>query len=282
MNTLFAYVTKNKEFSKVINCDDLYTKPENITPKEFNPRSALTNETDWFVISNFSKTPYTLVFFSKIDTTFPQLDLSSLKSLRDISYLCWVKENGDKTRDFYFQKTIPTKCITQTKNELFFSDKPNIKKVSPHITIENEPDAFYLSKEDKLYFKKLERISTIFKNINELSKEATAAEIDAFKNSKRYSFGFTLNTKDITKRMSRQIKKADAFLDSLKQSQKTAFNDYCKDFCSGVTINKNGKYTFPTLNDMKRFLDATEENFYLTPVTQDPRIVDTIIDPKDY
>ena len=59
------------------------------------------------------------------------------------------------------------------------SGAPRLEVDNPIIILNNSADAVYNISLDKLYFRKLETIKSMFKGIEELYREATQEEVDA-------------------------------------------------------------------------------------------------------
>ena len=90
-----------------------------------------------------------------------------------IAYLFSVQ--GD---DFYFQKITPSLFVK--RKTLVFGEAAELEKSQTRLVINALPDAVYFKVADTLIFRNLATISSIFKGIDELYKEATKLEVEQF------------------------------------------------------------------------------------------------------
>lgn len=163
MNQLIAKIRdrgrKNNKLRKVISDETVFTLPENLNDAiVYNPSTLLEDE-EWYVISDFSGTPYCLDFlmdeeFDSVD--YEQLDLASFERLDFIfSYQEGI---------YYFQNISKSQLVK--KKLISFGERFNFESNNKSIVIKDVANAIYVKSEDKLYFRKLSSISSIFDIVN--------------------------------------------------------------------------------------------------------------------
>jgi hypothetical protein len=159
-----------------VNLDEISSVP-------YSP-TAILEEDDWFSI-NLSKTENTAevatedkisdpleLLSRQINTTLPTLKADQYKGVKYFVF----EPSGKKW--FLLQKVLSGSKI-YGKKILTVSDQPKLIE-KPVIIINEEPDALYNYETNTLYFKKLEKLNSIFSNINSLYREATKEEMDTF------------------------------------------------------------------------------------------------------
>lgn len=183
MGTLVCKIKQNtgtlvSKIKKVkIDCGVLYSTVEGLKTIEFDPYYKL-EENEIFVISKFSEKiskndKELLTDFNLIAINLEQLDFNQWK---DLDFLVHSKNRWN-----FFQRVIGKKYLTE---KTFLKCLPlgvtQISKELKGIEINNNSYLMYHIVEDKFYFKKLEDAIKIFKEIENLLREATTSEIEEF------------------------------------------------------------------------------------------------------
>lgn len=177
MNQLLAKI-KNKTkvytkgFKKLTTEEDCYRVPDNFSSIEYNP-DTLLEDGQWYYIKDFSEQDYCLDIFKC--EVFNSVDFETINNseFTIIDYLCFYQDGN-----YFIQKVRPTQLVT--KKRINFGESCTINNNSRSIVINKYPDAIYIKKDNKLYFQKLETITSVFKGIDILFKEATEEETNEF------------------------------------------------------------------------------------------------------
>lgn len=91
------------------------------------------------------------------------------------------------------------------------------------IVISDIPDALYDSDKDQLFFKKLETVSSIFKGIDMLYREATNDEVDIFLKNDFIKLDSVFEVENIGIQNRRRIALAIKIMSELDDNQKRVF-----------------------------------------------------------
>ena len=144
-------------------------------------------EGEWFVVENFSVKPYCLELLTN---SFDATAYSNLaKQLyRSIVYVISVQEDENGNVIFIFQNVTSSLLLSKQKFITFGhfgrdimgitnSDQARLVNNENILVLKKQPDCYYVKAEDKLYFRNLSSITSIFNGINELYNEATDGEV---------------------------------------------------------------------------------------------------------
>lgn len=278
MNCLYA--RSNSKFHLVLsddNCPQLFTNInlDQISSVPYNPTSIL-EEDDWFSI-NLSKTeseeneekisdPLELLS-RQIDTTLPNL---KTKQYKDVKYFVF-EPSGKKW--FLLQKVLSGSKI-YGKRLLTVSDQPEILQ-QPVIIINEEPDALYNYETNTLYFKKLDKLNSIFSNINSLYREATKEEMDTFFQMDLIAVDQNFSTNKIGMLNRKNIALILETYKAYDADVKKELHSYIDNL--SLPKNDEGKYIIDNDKNLKNFIYALQERYYTTLATQEKRLAQAFI-----
>ena len=137
-------------------------------------------EREWFVVENFSTKEYCISLLQEdfIPTSYSYMRREDYKKIDFV-----VSIQNDKY--FLFQKITPSylyskKSMISWGNLLNPSEQARLIKEDNILVIKDTPDCIFVKDTDKLYFKNLSAITSIFNGINELYREATDDEVETF------------------------------------------------------------------------------------------------------
>lgn len=235
----------------------------------YNPDHNL-DEDSWFKIERFSQQSFCI---DLLKNDFDSKDYDDLKKHQfiEIAYLFSVQ--GE---DFYFQKTTPSLFIK--RKTLVFGEVAKVEESENRLVINKTPDAVYYKASDILIFRNLATISSIFKGIDELYKEATFEEVRSFLDESFIELKDTYSVNNVSKTNRKRIALAMATLKSLSSSDKMSMlgyiNDYCKDKPTFDHVNQ--KFSISTDNELKFLLYGIEQRFYTTPLGQEKRLANSV------
>lgn len=267
---------KTKEFRKIASLDNeeaIYPLKQNLfqTEIDFNPGYKL-EEDEWFKISDFSKSDYGNSFGNLLNQNFDSVDFGSLtrQEFEKIDFL-FTKVG----QDIFFQN-IPRSQLIKKKMIGCFGEDFKYVAESNQIFIKEFPDAIYDTRSDILYFKKLESITSIFKGIDQLYREATAEETEKFLKSDFISLDGDYETKKVKIPNRKRIALALDILKQLNDNDKRNIFKYIGEYCSNLKKDENS-FRIGSENDLKLLLFGIEQRFYTTPVGNEKRIANSVI-----
>ena len=275
MNHVLAYIkTKKKErLFKLISDKTLFNdvKYDLQACVLYKPDHNL-DEDSWFKIEQFSKQEFCIPL---INTAFDSKDYNNLtgSDFSNISYLVAVQEN-----DFFFQKIYPSMFVV--RKIITFGDSAKIEENQQRLVLRELPDAIYIKAEDTLIFKDLIKISSIFKGIDQLYREATDEEVNQFLNT---TFIKTINEFDVSK-VSKPNRKRIAYistiLNTMPQEEKNKLSDYINGYTGITGLKYDGEkkqFEINSDSELKLLLYGIDQRFYTTVIGQEKRIANSII-----
>lgn len=269
MNHLLAKTRgSDGNYFKVISNKSIFSLPKDLSNlTKYLPDHKL-DEDSWFAVENFSAQEYCIDFLKRkfISADYDQIQT---KDYKNIEYLC-AYQSG-----IYFFQKIGSKQFISKK--LLSLNSLTISENEPVIVINKHADAIYDKKEDKLYFKNLSTISTIFKGISELYREATEDETDAFLKSTFIKLGDDYSTKNVKKANRKRIAMAMDTLKKFKPADKRTIFSYIKDYCKDLVFDdKAENFTIETEEHLKLLLYGIEQRYYTTPLGGEKRLANSI------
>ena len=275
MNQLLAKIKNRKQnindgFKKIIDNKNCYFFPERIQAIEYNPNTLL-EEGQWYSIAEFSQQDYCIDLLKQ--ENFDSVDFSTLErnEFSKIDYLCSYQDDNF----FYFQKVRPSQLLFKKRLLFRFGQDFKYDEDNASIVINSYPDAIYQKDNDTLYFQKLETISTIFKGIDVLYKEATDEETTEFLNSSFITANNNLEVSKIGKASRKKIAMAMTILNNFTDTEKQEIIEYTK-LNSGL-VHENDSFVINDEEDIKKLVWGITERYYETPISREKRVANSII-----
>lgn len=268
MNHLIAKI-KLTGYKKMISGDTLFELPNNLDSYVEYSADHNLDEDSWFGIEEFSKKSYCLDF---LKITFNSAEYDTLQKIEasKLDFICSYQNNNE----YYFQKV--TKSQIVNKKILHLGDALRYEENSKIIVINTIPDAIYLKEQDILYFKKLPTISSIFKGIDILYREATKAETINFLKSEFIQLEDNFSENKVGKANRHRIGMALDTLNRFEEEQRGTVKVYIKDYCPDLEYN-NGAFKIKSNEELKKLLYGIEQRYYTTPVGNEQRCANSII-----
>lgn len=230
---------------------------------------AALNEGDWFKIENASHQDFTIDLLNQMYDT-PDFDSIAQGDFSKIDFLFLIRE-----RDVFFQNILRTRLIKRKRITSigglykFYSDQEEI-------IINDLPDAIFRRESDTLYFRRLESITSIFKGIDQLYREATAEETEQFLRSDFISLKEGYSTDDVKTANRKRIALAVKTLSELRPADRNNIFSYIGEYCPNLRTTEN-TFAIGTEDDLKLLLFGIEQRFYTTPVGGEKRIANSVV-----
>ncbi|HDM8233946.1 TPA: ATP F0F1 synthase synthase [Vibrio campbellii] len=228
------------------------------------------DEDSWFKIDNFSQQPYCLEI---LKTDFDSKDYDDLPKakFKDIAQLYAVQ--GD---NFYFQKITPSLFVT--KKMIAFGEAAELESTEKRLVVNQLADAVYYKAQDKLVFKNLATISSIFKGIDELYKEATKEEVEKFLEEDFIELADGYDTSKVSKPNRKRIALAMDTLAALPVEERDQMYSYIHSYCEErLKFDKeNSTFEINSDDELKYLLYGIEQRFYTTPLGHEKRLANSV------
>lgn len=273
MSQLYAKLrlSRKNNYRKVLYTDQHIYQPaaeliqDGIT---YTPQTLL-DEGDWYVIRNFSQSEYAIdIIFASFDS----VDFESLLAgdIYKVDYLFVKEEDG-----LYFQRITKSR-IVKRKAVIHMGDSFKYEEGKPSIILNEMPDAVYMRESDKLYFRNLAAISSIFRGIDQIYREATEQETAVFLEQDFISLKNDFSTRKVKTANRKRIALASDILAGLHETERSSIFSYIVKYCPDLD-NGNGLFEIRNEIDLKMLLYGIEQRFYTTPVGKQQRIANSII-----
>ncbi len=261
---------KNK-YRKIVSTDETIYESVSTIVNSSVPyvAGATLEEGEWFYIENAKSQPYAS---GVLNHNFESVDFDSLdrKDFGKIDFLFTIV--GE---DIFFQNVSKSRLISK-KSIVCFGENYEYKNNHQEIVINNLPDAIYDSSENRLYFRRLESITSIFKGIDQLYKEATDEEVDAFLKNDFISLQDNYCVSSVKTANRKRIALAKKTLDALSDSDRKKIFAYIGEYCPDLKTDKDA-FKVGSEDEMKMLLFGIEQRFYTTQVGGEKRLANSVI-----
>ena len=272
MDHLLAAVKRQRKEVKVLSGVAVFNLDyENLETIPYEP-DHLLDEDSWFSVSDFKEQEYCLDILKGefISVEYNQI---SEDKVSDIKYLCSY-EGGN----FLFQKISPSMFLRNRKF-LEFGEDVKYEDSKEMIVIKDNPDAIYIVDDDVLIFKNLSTISSMFKGIDLLYKEATTEEVQEFLNEPFLEVSDNFDVEKVSVHNRKRIGLAQNTLQALNDEEKDSIVEYIKEYCAEKVPYDEEKGAFSVSNDkdLKLIIYGIEQRFYTTPLKPERRLANSIL-----
>lgn len=269
MNHLLAKTKGNKkDFFKIISNEEIFELPDDLdNPIKYKTNYKLEDD-EWFAIENFSEEEYCIAFLHKkfVSTDYDQI---AKNDYGNINYLC-AYQSGI----YYFQKVGSRQFI---RKKLLSLNSLSITENEPIIVINDKADAIYKKDKNTLYFKKLMSISSIFKGIDTLYREATQKDTENFLQNKFIKLGSDYDAAKVKKSNRKRIAMAMDTISHFNRQEKSKIFTYIREYCKDLEFDENdSKFTIETEEHLKKLLYGIEQRYYTTLLGNEKRLANSI------
>lgn len=271
MDFLLAKVKDRRNPYRILLSDQAaYVRPETLSNcVKYEPSNHLDEE-QWFFLEDFSNRSYCLDLLA--DNNFNSVDYVGINKVdpEQMDYLV-AYQSGIY---FYFQRIFKYTVI-RNKKFVHIGDDVEIKEEKNAIELRDVPDAVYSKTEDRLYFRKLETISPIFKGIDELYREATEEEVENFLANDFIKLQGGYSAPLVKKSNRKRIALAIDTLDKLDEEQKQGIFAYTNEYFPNLKFDGDS-FEVSNEDDLKNLLYGIEQRFYTTPITKEKRCASAV------
>jgi len=273
MDQVLAKIKGNgtKKLFKLLSDETLFEfSLEGLDFVEYNPDHNL-DEDSWYKIEQFSQQTYCSVDLLKRDFISSEHDDLPQDRFNDIRYLCAIQGN-----DFYFQKITPSLFVS--KKIIAFGEVAKLEKSSGRLVVNTAPDAIYQKSVDTLIFRNLATISSIFKGIDELYKEATKEEVEAFLDQSFIELANEYSAEKVSKPNRKRIALAMNTLATMPADERGQILSYIHSYCENMLNfdEVNEQFAITSDEDLKLLLYGIEQRFYTTPIGSEKRLANSV------
>lgn len=261
---------KNK-YRKIVSTDETIYESVSTIINSSSPYAAgaTLEEGEWFYVENAKNQPYAL---EVLDHNFESVDFDSLdrNDFGKIDFL--FAHIGD---DIFFQNISKSRLISK-KSIICFGENFEYKNNQQEIVVNDIPDAIFVADQNRLYFRRLESITSIFKGIDQLYREATEEEVSAFLENDFISLQDDYSATNVKTANRKRIALAKKTLDALSKDDQEKIFTYIGEYCPDLKTDENA-FEVGSEDEMKLLLFGIEQRFYTTPVGGEKRLANSVI-----
>lgn len=262
--------TEASKLKKVLSDQTIYKIEDDLTSfVPYEPDHNLDPET-WFGIEKFSEKPY---FLDWLGRPFVSADYDQMSALegKQIDYICAYQEDNV----YCFQKIVKSHYLSK---RMFISigDEFSLESDKIFLIVNKSPDAIYLKDRDILLFKSLPTITSIFKGIDTLYREATETETSQFLCKSFIALRGGFSAQKVSKPNRHRISMAVETMEKFNNTQQQEVITYIHGYCPTLSY-QNGAFSIGTDNELKQLLYGIEQRYYTTIITKEKRLANSIL-----
>lgn len=174
-----------------------------------------------------------------------------------------------------FQNISKAKLVAK-KSVLCLGENFTYQVGRKEIVINDVPDAIYNKETDVLYFKHLESITSIFREVDQLYKEATAEETTQFLASEFIDVKDGYDASKVKTANRKRIALAQKTLSELDAESRNNIFAYIGEYCPDLKVSDTA-FEVGTEDELKMLLYGIEQRFYTTVVGGEKRIANSVL-----
>lgn len=262
---------KEEKLFRILSDVTLFSSvPDYSHSRSYNDEYKLQDE-EWFVLENFSEKNYcpTLLINQFTAANYAALPTEKYSS---IQYIVSVQNEATL---FLFQK-VTQSAIYERKRWLSFSHQASLIEENNMVVIKEIPDAIYNKNEDKMYFKQLNSITSVFVGIDELYREATTEEVQNFLglNILNINQNFTIDKVKTANR--KRIKAAQETYSNFTDDQKALIPEYAVKYCNDIYDIENKRFNISSDEELTKALNILNQRYYTTEIGEEKRLANSV------
>lgn len=268
MNYLVAKLKGNSEniFRVMSQHGPYFQIPAFDNVQAFSPNYKL-EEDEWFKLEAFATLGYGNPLVGVPFNSAGMVQLLPAQYAK-VSYFC-VKQG-----DFLlFQKFGPSQIIS--KNWFSISDAPALNTDTPIIVLNSYLDAVYDINDDALYFKDFVKLKGLFRNIEELYREATEVEVTSFLANTFLDVDPAYTVNHVKSANRKRIAIAMVTLNNFSVQQKADLFVYVQEYCGTLPVNGQA-FVVSSEDHLKQVLYGIEQRYFTTQIGGEKRLANSI------
>lgn len=241
---------------------------------------------EWFVVNDFSTKSYCIEL---LNNDFDATVYSNLaKQLyRKIAYVISVQEGEDGNVIYIFQNVTSSLLLSKQKfisfgpielgiSGITNTDQASLVNNENILVLKNSPDCYYVKAEDKLYFRNLSSITSIFDGINELYNEATDEEVQTLFDLEMVNLGADFGADKVKIPNRRKIKEALIRYNSFSDEKKQLLPNYISKYCPTLFDEETWKFNINSEKELTELLNGMNQRYYTTEIDEEKRLANSI------
>lgn len=266
MDYLLAKLSDSQKSKRVIlsNINIYESLPEFGDGIPYNSERKL-NEDEWFCIEEFSHKDYGVMLNQEHFEHIPQNQIQQ----EEYSMINYIVSVQDQHNIFIFQK-ITKGMMLKRKMYVVANRQPTIYRENM-IVINEQGDAYYFKNTDKLYFRDLFKLTSIFPGINILYREATQEEVDEFLNNDIFTMSPEFDSTKVSRTNRRKIKEAKEKYDNFTPEQKQRWFAYIREYCPHI-VTADNTFEIEADKNLTLILNGINQRYFTTAINNEKKL----------
>lgn len=257
-------------FRQIFGDRDVYSVPDFSDCLEYDDERKL-EEQQWFKVDNFTSQDYCPDYLKEpLQTVYDNINSD------EFPYIDYLFGTLNDEQVLWFLHVTAGKYIKRTLLQFFNGEPDLVENDRKLLELANEPHAYFVRQSNTLYFKNLSSITSIFKGIEVLYREATDEEVTEFVNSPVVTLGAGYVTDMIKTQNRKRLKAAKEKYDSFTPEQKEVLNDYLRDYCPDLARGDDGSYVVNRESELAMLLNGINQRYYTTPIDNERRLANSV------
>lgn len=262
--------TEISKLKKVLSDKKIYKLGNDLTSfVPYEPDHNLDPDT-WFGIEGFSQKPYFLDWLSRPFSSADYDQLSAAEG-KQIDYICAYQEGNV----YCFQKIVKSHYLSKQRF-ISIGDEFSLESDKALLVVNETPDAIYLKDHDTLLFRSLPAITSIFKGIDTLYREATEHETECFLCSHLITLRDGFSAQKVSKPNRHRISMAIETMKDFDDKQRQDVITYIQGYCPSLSC-QNSVFSIGTDQELKLLLYGIEQRYYTTIITNEKRLANSVL-----
>ena len=156
------------------------------------------------------------------------------------------------------------------------SDQARLLKEDNILVIKDTPDCIFVKDTDRLYFKNLNTITSIFNGINELYREATDDEVETFLSMDIINLESDFSKDQVKTANRRRIKEATERYNNFSTEQKIEYLIILANIVLIYMMLRQIDFVYPMKKELTELLNTLNQRYYTTEIDGEKRLANSV------
>ena len=257
-------------FRQIFNDQVIYAVPDFNNAIAYNDELRL-EENQWFCVTGFTDQDYCPNFLK--DDLQPIYTSIEGENYDRIDFLFGTMNDEHV---LWFLNITPSRYLKKPLIQFLDNEPDLIEDNNKILELNNEPNAFLDVPSNIMYFKNLSSLTSIFKGIEVLFREATDEEVRDFIDTPIVTMGEGYTSDMIKTANRKRLKAAKEKYDSFSNDQKARLNEYLHDYCPDLARDDDGGYVVSNEAELTKLLNGINQRYYTTPIDNERRLANSV------
>ncbi|MFC0820501.1 ATP F0F1 synthase synthase [Moraxella marmotae] len=277
MDFVLVKIANKKDLVKILSDDHIFPdfSYKNLDFIAYDHDYHLDDGT-WFEIKNLKNQDFCPDFLHSLtisdSKTFSEIKKEEINTEK-LKYLVSCTDDA-----LFFQKITASLLLKKKHLLAMCGDGAKLYKPQDLLVIKDIPDAVYIINDDRLIFRTLSSISSIFKGIEDLYREATDTEVQQFLKSDFIDLKEDFSSKKVSIPNRKRIALVQDRLNNMALDQRQELLNYLAEYKNDILkFNANdSRVEISTDVQLKHLLYGIDERYYTTALRKEKRLANSV------